>query len=257
MKKICKPALFFVICLAIFIAINTPMALVLGRVKLPDNIIFYGVDGQLRSGQIDALYINQLPLRNIRYQADLSCLLILHICYQIDYQNGAARVSVNLLTNQTDINKLDVDYPLAALSPLMSQLLVKPTGRLNLQFDHIGINQNKIGPVQGVVKWRGAGIQGEKFNLGDYQLDIVREDNRYQVKLTDQGAMLGIDGKGSLKPDGQYLLDIKIVPKSSLDASVKSTLELVAKKQGLNQYNIQRQGQLPAPLLNRLAFSGN
>jgi hypothetical protein len=257
MKKIWKPTLFFVTCLVVFIAINMPVVLILGQLKLPASIIFHGVTGQLNSGQIEELNANRFPIQDIRYQADLSCLFKFTICYQIDYQNGRAHVSFNLLSSKTEISELDVEYSLADLTPLMSQLLVIPTGELNLKFDQIMIDQNKIGQIEGIAIWSDAGIEGEAINLGDYQLDINSEDKSYKVELKDNNATLDIDGNGRLNSDGQYLLDIKIVAKSSLDSGIKSVLELVAKKKGLYEYNLSRQGRLPRQFVDQLAFSDN
>ncbi len=220
------------------------------------------VKGQIISDHIAAAYANNFPVRDINYEADLSCLLTLHVCYQIKYQNGKANTSFNPLTNNTVIEQLDVEYSMAELSPLMTQLLVKPTGELSLKFTQINIkhlinnsdinksnvNQIKIGNIDGLAIWRNAGIEGEDINLGDYQLGVAREDNSYRFKLTDRKAILDIDGTGLLKPNGEYLVDIKIQADSGLNSNIKSMLTLVAKKKGLNEYAIHRQGLLPPHL---------
>ena len=67
--------------------------------------------------------------------------------------------------------------------------------------------------------------------------------------------MLDIDGTGRLKSNGEYLIDIKIKADLSLDNNIKSMLTLAAKKKGLNEYAINRQGLLPPHLTNQLLFS--
>lgn len=260
MKRIWKPALFFVLCLIFFLVINLPVALILKQVTLPNNIKLHGVNGQIISGHIASVYANNFPIRDIDYEADLSCLLTLKVCYQINYQNGKANISFNPLSNHTVIEQLDVEYSMAELAPLMNQLLVKPTGELNLKFNQISLkpnnaNQIKIGNIDGLAIWRNAGVAGEDINLGDYQIVLEREANSYQFKLTDRKAMLDIDGEGRLKSNGEYLFDIKIQADSSLDNNIKSMLTLAAKKKGLNEYTIHRQGQLPPQLTSQLTFS--
>jgi hypothetical protein len=260
MKKIWKPALFFVFCLAIFVVINIPVALVFKQVPLPKNINLYDVKGRITSGHIATAYVNNIDIRDINYEADLSCLITLEVCYEINYQNGKTSISFNPLTQNIIIEQLDVEYSMAELTPLMGQLLVKPTGELNLKFNQINIKQNnanqiKIGNIDGQVIWRNAGIEGEDINLGDYQLGVAVEDNSYRFKLTDIKAMLDIDGTGRLKSNGEYLIDIKIKADLSLDNNIKSMLTLAAKKKGLNEYAINRQGLLPPHLTNQLLFS--
>ena len=255
MNKIWKPTLFFVFCLTVFIVIKFPIAMILKQVELSNDIKLYGVRGQITSGHIAAAYTNNFPIRDINYEADLSCLLTLQVCYQINYQNGMANISFSPLTNTTVIEQLDVEYTMAELAPLMNQLLVKPTGELNLKIEKIGLNQNKISHINGLVIWSNAGVVGEDINLGDYQLGVVREDDSYRFELTDRKAILDIDGTGRLKPNGEYLIDIKVLTDSGLDNNIKSMLALTATKKGLNEYTINRQGQLPAHLASQLLFS--
>jgi len=255
MNKIWKSTLFFVFCLAIFLVIKLPIALILKQVELPKDIKLYGVKGQITSGHIAAAYANNFPVRNINYEADLSCLLKIQVCYQINYQNGMASISFSPLTNTTVIEQVEVKYTMEELAPLMSQLLVKPTGELSLKFKKVVLNQNKISNINGLAIWSNAGVVGEDINLGDYQLGVIREDDSYRFKLTDRKAILNIDGTGRLKPNGEYLIDIKVLTDSGLDKNIKSMLLLTAKKKGLNEYTINRQGQLPPHLISQLSFS--
>ena len=228
--------------------------MILKQVELPNDIKLYGVRGQITSGHIAAAYTNNFPIRDINYEADLSCLLTLQFCYQINYQNGMANISFSPLTNTTVIEQLDVEYTMAELTPLMNQLLVKPTGELNLKIEKIGLNQNKISHINGLAIWSNAGVVGEDINLGDYQLGVIREDDSYRFELTDRKAILDIDGTGRLKPNGEYLIDIKVLTDSGLDNNIKSMLALMAAKKGLNEYSINRQGQLPVHLTSQLLF---
>jgi hypothetical protein len=260
MTKTWKLTLFFVFCLAIFIMANLPLTLILKQVALPNDVKLYGVKGQITSGHIAAVYANNFPIHDINYEANLSCLLTLHVCYQINYRNGKANISFNPLTNRAVIEQFDVEYSMTELSPLMSQLLVKPTGGINLtssqiNVDFTNVDQIKIGIIDGQVVWSNAGVEGEDIDLGGYQLAVVGEDDSYRFILKDRKAVLGIDGTGRLKPNGEYLLDIKIRADSGLDNNIKSMLTLVAKKKGLNEYAINRQGQLPPHLTSRLSFS--
>ena len=255
MKKIWKPTLFFVLCLLVFLVVNLPVSLILGQIAVPNNIKLNGVKGRVTSGRIDAIYVNQFPILDINYNVDLSCLLTLSICYQVTYQNGSGNISFAPLTNTAAIQQLNVDYAMTELSSLMEQLLVKPTGELNLNFHQISIKQSKITNVEGLAIWSNAGIEGEDINLGTYQLGVVREKESYQFELIDKKAVLDIDGKGRLKSNGQYLLDIKILTESSLNDSIKSILELATRKKGLNEYSLHREGQLPSQIVNQLEFS--
>ena len=70
----------------------------------------------------------------------------------------------------------------------------------------------------------------------------------------NSGKTLDINGKGDLKPDGNYSLNIDINAKSGLETRIKNALELVASKKGLRQYNIRRSGTSDKRLLSYLSF---
>ena len=143
---------------------------------------------------------------------------------------------------------------MSSLSGLSNQLLVKPTGSLNLSSDKLIFIQGKLVDIDAIAIWKNAGIEGDDINLGDYQLNIKRDTGQYQINLIDKQAVLEVEGEGELKSDGRYSLNINISAKSGLEARIKSALEFVASKKSLRQYNIQRSGTSDQRLLSYLSF---
>ena len=108
-----------------------------------------------------------------------------------------------------------------------------------------------------LTSWTDAGIIGEDFNLGDYQLEITKDSNLYRFILQDKDAVLDIDGEGKLSSDGNYSLNINIQARAGLDSQIKNALELIAQKKGLNQYLVRRSGQLDSKISSYLFFDLN
>lgn len=256
MKNIWKFSLFFVFCLLIGLLINLPVGHVLARVKIPEQIFISHLTGTLFEGQADTLVVNQVVFQNPEYKFNISCLITLSLCYQLKSTDGSAQVRFVPVDQSIEVSGLDVEISMSNLAGVSDQLLIKPSGSLYLSSDKVKFQQGQLTDIDAVLVWKNAGIAGEDIDLGDYQVSIAKQNGQYLVFFADKEAVLDIDGKGDLKPDGNYSLDINITAKSGLETRIKNALELVASKKGLRQYSIRRSGSSDKRLLSYLSFEG-
>jgi hypothetical protein len=254
MISIWKPALFFVFCLLITLLLNMPAGYPLARVEFPQQIKISQLEGSLLKGQVGGLSVKKLVIEDLEYKFDISCLITVSLCYRLNFTDGSMLVKFVPISGSLEISRLDAELSMANLAGLTDQLLVKPAGNLHLISDKLIFEQGKLADIDAIAVWKNAGIAGEDIDLGDYQLNIARQNQQYLVYLVDKEAVLDVEGKGELKPDGRYSLDININARSGLDANVKNALDLVASKKGLRQYNIRRTGVLDKNLLSYLAI---
>lgn len=254
MKKIWKYLLFFLMCLALAMAVNMPIRQVLPHIKLPDTVGFSGVKGTVVRGWAREVYIEQFALRDVSYRFKPSCMPLLKLCYQIEYEQGVTRVAYDLLNGDTEISQARFEYQAADLAVIVPNMLVQPVGLLELFIDDMAIVAGKPAALNGRLIWRDLGVQGEgaPLNIGDYQVDISGASLKYKLKFSDLDASLEVDGKGDLGLDGRYDLDIKISSADSIEPRVKSALDLFAAKVGYNNYRFEQSGQLPPHITRQL-----
>lgn len=257
MRNILGPGLIFLVCLCVSLLINMPLTHVLAQFKLPNQIRLANIEGTLLAGRVDVLEVNRLQLTNLAYDSDLSCLLTLQWCYRVKFDQGDGILSASALEQDLSLTNTRVNYPMESLSTLFKQLLVKPSGDLMLDFDRISLKQQKVSINKGIVKWSHAGVVGEPFDLGAYQLTITSAKELYQLELKDDKAQLEVEGKGQLRSNGQYSININIKTRPGLNQQIKGVLDLVAKKRGLNQYRVQNTGVLDQKYANYLRFEDN
>ncbi|MFA9420605.1 MAG: type II secretion system protein N [Gammaproteobacteria bacterium] len=257
LKAVWKPALFFFVCLVIALLINMPVSQLLAQVTIPDKVRISRLQGTVFKGQAGELVINQFPIRQLEYQVNLSCLLTASLCYRIDFEDGTAMLSFNPISNSIQVTGFEANIPMQSLAAMSNQLLVSPSGSLMLKTDNFTIRQGKLVDINGTAIWKNAGIVGEDFDLGDYQIDIERGIDLYQFVLKDNDGMLDIKGKGMLASDGKYTINIDIRAQSRTDSRVKNVLELIARKKGLNQYLVHHSGQLDSRWVSFLSADGN
>lgn len=255
MSRLWKPVLFFVLVLLAALLINMPLTHLLGIVKMPANIRIYQPQGSLISGRIGGIEINRFMLRDLEYEADLSCLLTLGVCYQVSNPYGSLQVRHEPLAGSTELTQVNIEFPLQDLSRMLGRILIQPAGMLQLNLDSVSIVRDKLADLEGTLVWKDAGLAGEDINLGDYEVSVGKAGGRYELVIDDKDAVLDMAGKASLQADGKYTLDITIRTRPGLEPKIKNALELVARKQGIDQYVVRRAGSLDPALLANLMFT--
>ena len=121
MAKLWKPALFFLLALTLALTINMPVALVLDFVKMPDNIRVFQPRGSLLSGRFGGVEINQYLIRNLEYEAQLSCLLSLGLCYQASNAYGSLQVRHQPFSLDTELTQVNIEFPLEDLDRFLGR----------------------------------------------------------------------------------------------------------------------------------------
>lgn len=254
MRRFLGLGILFIISLAIALVFNMPLVHVLARVELPEEIRFSNFDGTVLMGEIDVVEINRLQATGVQYQNVPDCLLSLQWCYQLELDQGTAKVSASPLGQSVALTDSKLAYPVTDLLVLLPPLLVKPTGEIKLSIEKMLFKEEKVKLVSGSVTWKNAGVEGESIELGDYQLNATLSNESYLLAIKDNNALLKVDGKGQLKANGQYNLNINIRGEPGLQNSIKTALEFVARKRGLNQYSVLHSGKAPPQLISQLSF---
>lgn len=254
MRRFLGFGLFFTICLIVALIFNMPLVHVLAEVKLPPNIRISNLDGSVLTGRIDALEVNNLQATGIEYRHDPRCVITLKWCYNLVFDQGEGRASANALDQTVTLTNSTLAYPVSELVTLFPALLVKPTGDVELVIDRLIASRSQVLLESGAVIWKNAGVEGEPVDLGEYRIDAVLSNGAYNFTISDNDALLKIDGKGQLQSSGQYTVDVNIESEPGLRDSIKTALEFVARKRGLNQYSVSQRGQIPPRMISQISF---
>ena len=112
LKAVWKPILFFLVCLVIALLINMPARLVLNQVQIPDNLQISRLQGTLFSGEVGELRIGPLPINQLTYGIDLSCLLTAAVCYQLAFEDGRVKAGFEPISQTIRLSQLDAELPI-------------------------------------------------------------------------------------------------------------------------------------------------
>lgn len=246
--------LFFVLCLAIALVINLPARQLLTWVQLPPTVRVAGVDGTVMRGKASEVAVEKFPLFDVEYRFLPSCIALLKACYRVDYRQGRLRVAYDILNGDTEVSDAQLEYPVTEITRHVPNLLVQPSGRLELIVDAIELVDGRPARLDGRLIWRELGLDdgGTRLDIGDYEVEFVGDAEQYRFKLADIDGDLDVDGEGEVTADGQYRVDIRIVAGDSVDSRVRSVLDLAAQKVSYNNYRVDRKGRLPAQIRAQL-----
>ena len=255
MRRFWVPGLIFLFCLLASLLFNMPLSHLLSQTELPDYIRLSNVQqATLLAGEVDTVEVHGIHATNFRFKNNLSCLLMLKLCYDIEFDQGHGQVSFSAFGGNLTFTDTRLTYPIETFMVSSSPFPFIPTGNIQIDIDTLNLVQNKTSLHQGRALWSEVGVAGESFDLGEYQLSVKLIEQAYQFELTDHQAKLEVQGNGQLQADGNYQINIDITSKTSLDQTVKSALELIVSKIGLNQYRYQQSGTLNPQYMNYLEF---
>ena len=241
--------LVFLLSLLLFLMVNMPVVQLFRFSAPPPDVGIEGLEGSLLAGRVRRLTLRGLAFEDVEYRLRPLCLLRLALCYRLESDAGDLLLQLSASPwSGIGIEDSRVTLPLPQLTALAPTLLVRPTGELELVVDQAGLDQGRLTGLKATAYWREAGIEGEKLKLGDFRADAERSDQGLDVRFSDlPGSLVGVDGSLRLG-ERDYRLDLKLEARPGLADSVRSALELLARKNGLNRYRVQQQGQLPRPL---------
>jgi len=250
-----KYTILVLLCLTVALLLNTPVQHVLPYVQLPPSMRLAGVDGTLLKGKASELRINDFPLRGIRYRYMPSCIPMLKICYHVVYNRGEIRVAYDLLNGDSEVNRSEIEYPVADLLRLLpDDAPVNPSGRLQLRIDDLSMQADKLVAVKGRLIWSDMGLndEGIRIDIGDYQVDFRGDPQSYKFTFSDLNAALDVSGDGKISADGHYQVDVRIDGETGIEPHVKGVLNQVATRTGVNKYRIEKKGRLSSDLKRQL-----
>ena len=235
----------FFIALLLSLLVNVPARQLLRVVKLPPQLHIAGLSGSITQARIEQLNYRQFSLRQLQMRWQPLCLFQLAICYRATTsdQQLLANVQYQPLTGVVSLQHSRIELP-GELLQNASSLLVKPKGRFDIEIDQLDSHQGKLMQVAGRIIWRDAGIEGEDQSLGDYQAQFISADDGLHITLADQQGLIKLKGDMLLSWNGEYRADATFEARPGLKPSIKNALDLMARKTGLNRYEIHQKGRL-------------
>jgi len=255
-KQVTGIVIIFLLTLVVSLLINLPVRQLLRFVEIPPPLQIQGLSGTITSGKIERLSYQKFTIAEVIYDFQPACLFKAVVCYQFTADERELRLNleVNPITRKVSASQSSITLESEILNDF-PQLLVKPKGDFAVLVDQLTISENGMSELDASLDWLGAGVQGEEQLLGNYRAVIAMQNDGFNINLSDMDSLLGLKGDIKLEWTGGYNINLKFEAKPTLNQSVISVLSMATARQGLNRFNLNRNGKLDASgqqLLNRL-----
>ena len=168
--------------------------------------------------------------------------LVLDITTQADEHD----LKANLRVNQQQLvtaSGVEGKMPIKLLEPWVPLLV---TGDIAFVLDHLVFSQQQLQAIDGIVNLEYIDWVAGDYNmpLGSYMAQVSLQQQAVNIQLDDLSAELGINGLITIQPNGSYVFDAMLQPRSGLAPEVADSLVWLGKRQPNGDIAVKSRGRL-------------
>lgn len=238
----------FLVCLVFTVPADFCYALLKKRVRLPVQFDLYGIEGSWRAGRAAQIVVNGRRFTDFTWTLDFFPLLVGQKSGHFSLRQERGTVACDFAADQDRITLTSVlaQMPAEALQAYLPDYGFKLSGELKAVFASMQFGKGALQAASGAVVWRGAALlSSQRLLLGDIKAQFVPEANGIQVKLSDGGGPLLVDGQILLKPDRSYSLTGAFAVRDRKQQFLHDTLQLFGKPGSDGRISLVYSGRLP------------
>ena len=187
-----------------------------------------------------------LPLGELKWR--LKPLSLWHRQPELDITTRAPEHNLQATVNVNEqgvvsARAVEGNMPIKLLEPWVPLLV---TGDIAFVVDQLVLNQQRLLALDGVVNLEYIDWLAGDYNmpLGSYMAQLTMQQDNVHMQLNDFSATLGIDGLIVLQPNGQYVFDATLQPRSGLAPEVAQSIGWFGTRKANGDIYINRRGRL-------------
>jgi len=251
MKPIIRYSLFTFIAYLVFLLATIPAsqtyALAKARINLPVSL--YQVSGTLWSGQAKSIQINDLQIETVSWSIHPLQLLLGRIEATLSTDNtqmaGEVTLGTTLLGNHY-LQSNNFSLPVSTVQNQLPKTPVALAGELQIHRLEARINEQGIQSIESELQWRKAAIgSNSDITIGDFALNLTTEDDIITGIMKDNGGPIQASGKLTLKRDGHYDIEMKLMVRDKTRNDLQVALRSLGRADASGQTIIRYKGALP------------
>ncbi len=234
----------------LFFIATIPAKTVTNLINNNTSITIQGVSGSLWSGKAYAVSIdNTVQLENTEWSFNLWKLLIGQIAADINTQYSGNSINAEhglSFSGRYFVNKLTANIPAKDIAELANIPLAQLSGLFLVNIEHAQWKQGELPMATGQINWKDAAITiSDTASLGNVLITLAESEQQLlSADINNQGGDIKITGTAELKPEADYVLNLKLSPTASASSNIKQSLSMFAKKQSNGDYVFAQSGQL-------------
>ncbi|RMH21718.1 MAG: type II secretion system protein N [Gammaproteobacteria bacterium] len=240
-------SLLFIVTTLLTVVLGFPADRAWPRIQphLPSLRIAYP-EGSIWCGTTKSLTYQGITLTDASWHVQLTSLITGNPALTVEGKFNGQPQKAEIHLNQDksfDLRQSDIKINLNTLI-LALPLALRPGGQLEIHLEQARANPDlSLDSISGVATWKSALLGRDK--LGNYQLDLKTENSIILGSLkTLPNSPVGANGRITLKPDGQYILDLTLSISKDTPDSLKRNLGMLGQFDASGRLPVHFQGNL-------------
>ncbi len=240
-----------IITYLVFLIISMPAAPVLSQLhRFLPSVSIQGISGSLWDGSAAAITINrQYTLNNTDWNFRGWHLFKGEVSAQINthYQQQAVSGNFDIHpSGKITAHNVNAGMEAATLAQLARLPLAELSGRVSLKIDQLEWQQGRVPHAVGRLQWNNAAVTvAETARLGDIVIALTKNQKwPLHASISNRGGEIKLEGEANVSEDGNYSLNLNMLPDKSASSNVRSSLSMIAKPRPNGSYQLNNNGNL-------------
>lgn len=227
--------------------IPAPLLYHWSRDGMDPQIQVYGVSGNLWQGQAASINLSGIRLQTVRWQLRPLSLLILRVSHRVTAQTEGGELDAVIsrtLLGTLRIGALKGSLPIEQLGPSLQLPILPVSGRMQLDLAHLKLRNGRPVQAEGVVMFESLvfSFTSPPAALGNFRGELSTVDEVIKLAIASETGEVEATGFAEIKPEGQYMLDLKLRPRATASAAASSLLQSLGQPDAEGWYLLRRNG---------------
>ena len=238
------------LCYLLFLLAQLPADRLLARLPLPPALQLDGVQGTVWQGRVDTVRWQRYSLHAVRWELLVSHLLRLEPAVALKFEDRNGLLGEAQVAWQQGVVLRDVQLQADAGWLVMQSpapLPVVPAGTLTWRDGALTVTpQGVCQSLAGRLIWQGAGVTSPfgSLDLDTVQAQLSCAKGRWQAEVKQSSTQLRTEGRAEIGNQGDYQVDAKLFPASSLAAAYRQGIEMIGPRDSQGAVRLKQSGRL-------------
>ncbi len=233
----------------LFLIAQAPASLLHHILPAQSGVSISGLQGALWNGRASLVRIQQRQLTDVSWSFNGWRLFTGKLAADVEARFNNQPVSTQVavtLTGAIQLSDTRAQLDATTVGELAQIPIAQLGGRFQIALEHVELARGAPPVASGMILWKQASVTvAETVSLGDVEIQLQDAgDPPLLAVISNRGGDIRLDGKASIKPNGDYQLQLSMTPTADSSDNVRNSLKMFARPQNDGSYLLTNNGNL-------------
>lgn len=233
----------------LFLVAQAPASLLTHLLPTQSGVRLSGLQGTVWAGQASNVRIQQHQLTDVNWSFNGWRLFTGKLAADIEARFNNQPVSTQAaitLTGAVQLHNTQVMLDASTVGELAQIPIAQLGGRFQIALEYVELARGAPPVASGMILWKQASVTvAETVSLDDVDIQLRDAgDPPLLAVISNRGGDIRLDGKASVKPYGDYQLQLSMTPSAGSSDNVRNSLKMFARPQNDGSYLLTNNGNL-------------